>query len=82
MLSAFARGGASKAGWTGISAALAHPGGQRASDLWLIGMLLLAISLLASAANLIATIRSLRADGMTWSNLPMFAWAVIRLGVG
>ena len=38
-------------------------------------MVLLGISLLASAANLIATIRSLRADGMTWANLPMFAWA-------
>ena len=75
VLSAFAGGGSSKAGWTGNPPlALAQKG--NGVDLWLIGLLLLAISLLGSAANLVATIRSLRSDGMEWSSTPMFAWAV------
>ncbi|MEO8036743.1 MAG: cbb3-type cytochrome c oxidase subunit I, partial [Acidobacteriota bacterium] len=75
VLSAFAGGGASQAGWTGFPPlALAQRG--NGVDLWLIGLLLLAISLLGSAVNLIATIRSFRADGMEWSRLPIFAWAV------
>ncbi len=41
-----------------------------------MGLLLLAISLMLSAINLIATIRSLRADGMDWSRTPMFTWSV------
>ncbi|MCY7301998.1 MAG: cbb3-type cytochrome c oxidase subunit I [Thermoleophilia bacterium] len=74
-LSAFAGGGASQAGWTGLPPlALSQQG--NGVDLWLMGLLLLAISLLLSAANLIATIRGLRMDGMEWSNTPMFAWAV------
>lgn len=75
VLSAFAGGGSSQAGWTGFPPlALAQKG--NGVDLWLIGLLLLAISLLGSAANLVATIRSLRTDGMEWSSTPMFAWAV------
>ena len=45
-------------------------------DLWLIGLLLLSLSTLGSAANLVATIRSRRTEGMTWSSTPMFVWAV------
>jgi cytochrome c oxidase subunit 1 len=75
VLSAFAGGGASQAGWTGFPPlALAQQG--NGVDLWLIGLLLLSISLLGSAANLVATIRSLRTDGMEWSRTPMFAWSV------
>ena len=75
VLSAFAGGGSSQAGWTGFPPlALVQKG--NGVDLWLIGLLLLAISLLGSAANLVATIRSLRTDGMEWSSTPMFAWAV------
>ena len=74
-LSAFAGGGASQAGWTGLPPlALSQQG--NGVDLWLMGLLLLAISLLLSATNLIATIRTLRMDGMEWSNTPMFAWSV------
>jgi cytochrome c oxidase subunit 1 len=75
VLSAFAGGGSSHAGWTGYPPlSLVQQG--NGVDLWLIGLLLLGISLLASAANLVVTIRSLRADGMTWARTPMFVWAV------
>ena len=74
-LSAFADGGASQAGWTGFPPlALAQSG--NGVGLWLMGLLLLAISLMLSAANLIATIRSLRADGMDLARMPMFTWSV------
>lgn len=74
-LSAFAGGGASQAGWTGLPPlALAQQG--NGVGLWLMGLLLLAISLLLSATNLIVTVSTLRAEGMTWSNTPMFAWSV------
>jgi cytochrome c oxidase subunit 1 len=74
-LSAFAGGGASQAGWTGFPPlALAQQG--NGVGLWLMGLLLLSISLLLSATNLIATIRTLRTDGMTWSTTPMFTWSV------
>jgi len=75
VLSAFAKGGSSHAGWTGYPPLTLTQQGHGV-DLWLMGLLLLAISVLASAANLVATISSLRADGMTWSSTPMFAWAV------
>ncbi len=75
VLSAFATGGASKDGWTG------YPPGTLTQEgngvrLWLMGLFLLALSVTASAVNLAATIRSLRADGMEWSSTPMFAWSV------
>jgi cytochrome c oxidase subunit 1 len=75
VLSAFAKGGSSHAGWTGYPPdALSQPG--HGVDLWLIGLLLLSISVLCSAANLAATIHTLRADGMTWACTPMFAWSI------
>ncbi len=75
VLSAFAGGGSSHAGWTGYPPlSLVQKG--NGVDLWLIGLLLLCISLVAAAANLVATIRSLRTEGMTWPNTPMFVWAI------
>ena len=74
VLSAFAGGGSSQAGWTGYPPlSLVQKG--NGVDLWLIGLLLLGLSMLASAANLVTTIRSLRADGMTSASTPMFVWA-------
>ena len=75
VLSAFAKGGSSKAGWTGYPPVSLTQEGN-GTRLWLIGLVLLGVSAIAAAANLICTIRTLRADGMTWANLPMFAWAV------
>jgi cytochrome c oxidase subunit 1 len=75
VLSAFADGGSSHAGWTGYPPlSLVQKG--NGVDLWLVGLLLLGLSVFASAANLVATIRSLRTDGMTWASTPMFVWAV------
>jgi heme/copper-type cytochrome/quinol oxidase subunit 1 len=75
VLSAFASGGSSKDGWTG------YPPGTLTQEgngvrLWLMGLFLLALSVAASAVNLAATIRSLRAEGMGWDKTPLFAWSV------
>ena len=81
VLSAFASGGASQAGWTGYPPlALTQEG--NGVGLWLIGLLLLGVSLLGSAINLVATIRSLRTDGMTWREPADVRLVGIRLGVG
>jgi len=75
VLSAFADGGSSQAGWTGYPPlSLVQKG--NGVDLWLIGLLLLGLSVLASSASLATTIRSFRTDGMTWASTPMFVWAV------
>ena len=65
VLSAFADGGASQAGWTGLPPlALSQEGnGVR---LWLIGVILLVVSQLGSAINLVETIRRQRAPALTW----------------
>ena len=75
VLSAFASGGSSKDGWTG------YPPGTLTQEgngvrLWLMGLFLLALSVGASAVNLAATVRSLRAEGMDWDKTPLFAWSV------
>ena len=75
VLSAFASGGSSKDGWTGYPPGTLTQEGNGAR-LWLMGLFLLAVSLTMSAANLAATVRSLRAEGMEWSSTPMFAWSV------
>ena len=79
VLSAFAEGGSSEAGWAGYPPAILTQDGHGA-DLWLIGLLLLALSVLCSAGNLVATIQFRRAEGMTWGNLPMFAWSILVWG--
>jgi cytochrome c oxidase subunit I len=75
VLSAFAHGGSSRAGWAGYPPVAITQEGHGV-DLWLIGMLLLALSVTGSAANLAKTIHSFRADGMTWPRTPLFVWSI------
>ena len=75
VLSAFAGGGSSQAGWTGYPPLSLVQAGNGV-DLWLIGLLLLGISIVLSAANLVLTVRSLRASEMTWKTIPLFVWSV------
>ena len=43
-------------------------------DFWVIGLLVLGVSSLATAFNFITTIINLRAPGMTLMRMPMFTW--------
>jgi cytochrome c oxidase subunit I len=69
--------GAANSGWTGyppLSNKEGSPGtGQ---DLWILGVHLTSIASLAGAINFIVTIHNLRAPGMTWMRIPLFAWTI------
>jgi cytochrome c oxidase subunit 1 len=70
----FVAGGAANNGWTSYAplSVLARTSGQ---TFWLIGMVLVAISNIAAAINIIVTIVQARAPGMTFMRMPFFLWA-------
>jgi cytochrome c oxidase subunit 1 len=65
-------------GWTSyvpLSTKPFSPGfGQ---DLWIIGLTVLGVSSIFGALNMIVTIFSLRAPGMTFHRITLFAWSVL-----
>lgn len=68
-------GGAAANGWTAyppLSSKQFSPG--LGTDLWLIGLALAGTASLIGSINFIVTIARMRAPGMTWMKLPMFAW--------
>jgi len=78
LLSSFlVEGGAANSGWTAyapLSRSEGSPGtGQ---DLWILGIHLTSIASLAGAINFIVTIHNMRAPGMSWMRIPLFAWAI------
>jgi cytochrome c oxidase subunit 1 len=73
LLGFFAHGGAPASGWTSYPPlAVLAPGGQ---DFWLFGILLLGVSAMLNALNVIATIVQSRAPGLAFMRLPFFVWA-------
>ncbi len=75
-------GGAGNAGWT------AYPplSEQRFSpstgmDLWIVGLLVSGIGAIFAAVNIIATIFTSRAPGMTMLRLPVFTWGMLTTAV-
>jgi cytochrome c oxidase subunit I len=75
MLSFFADGGASQAGWTGYPPLSAQQAGTGV-DLWILSLHILSASSLAGAINFIVTIHNLRTRGMTWVRIPLFVWSI------
>ena len=77
LTSFLAEAGAASSGWTSyapLSGKEGSPGvGQ---DLWILGIHLTSIASLAGAINFIVTIHNMRAPGMTWMRIPLFAWAI------
>ena len=70
----FVTGGAAQSGWTSYAPLSAvQPRGQ---TLWLLALLVLGISSLLTAVNLITTIINLRVPGMTFFRLPLTCWAL------
>jgi len=71
-------GGPPNAGWTNyvpLSTKAFSP--QLGEDLWLIGLTVLGFSSIFGALNMIVTIFALRAPGMTFHRLTLFAWSVL-----
>jgi len=71
----FVPGGAGAAGWTNyapLSSLKFFPGGGE--SLMALGLLLDWASLTMGSVNLITTVLTMRAPGMTWWKIPMFTW--------
>ncbi|MGH2465215.1 MAG: cytochrome c oxidase subunit I, partial [Candidatus Limnocylindrales bacterium] len=68
-------GGPAAAGWTGyvpLSGPSYEPGAGL--DLWIVGLAIVGISGVLSALNLIVTIYTARAPGMSLLRMPIFTW--------
>ncbi len=71
-----------EAGWTSyvpLSNALYSPSGGQ--DAWIYLIHLTGLSSILGAINFYATIANMRARGMSWGRLPLFAWAILTYSV-
>jgi cytochrome c oxidase subunit 1 len=79
ILSFFVEGGAAAAGWTAYpplsAVAAAVPGSQMGQTLWLLSMALFIASFTMSGLNIVATVFSVRAPGMSMWRLPLTVWS-------
>src|SRR5438876_2236547 len=66
-------------GWTGYSPLvdLARAG----MDAYLWAFILIGLTLTLTGLNLIATVLTMRAPGLTWTRLPIFVWAILSTSV-
>jgi cytochrome c oxidase subunit 1 len=66
-------------GWTGY-APLADQA-RSGIDAYLVSFLLIGISLVLVGVNIIVTVVTLRAPGVTWSRLPVFVWGMVTTSI-
>ncbi len=66
-------------GWTGYPP-LSEQAGQ-GMDSYIVGFALIALALVMSGINMLATIITLRAPGMTWTRLPIFVWGILTTSI-
>lgn len=66
-------GGPANSGWTSYPPLATL--GTVGQDIWLVGILLLGLSSMLGAVNMIVTIVQLRRPGLGWMELPFFVWA-------
>ena len=78
----FVHGGAAASGWTAYPPlSLEGAGHNIGQDMWVMGVHLAGVSSILAAINFIVTICNLRAPGMTWGKLPLFAWATFFVSI-
>jgi cytochrome c oxidase subunit 1/cytochrome c oxidase subunit I+III len=71
----FVAGGAPAAGWFSAAPLTETPfNSTQGLDYWVLALLVLGIGSVAASINLIATILTLRAPGMSIRRLPLFVW--------
>ena len=73
-------GGAASAGWTGYAPLSTVPsasaGSTSGQTWWLVSLTISGVSSLLGAINLVTTIATCRAEGMTWMRLPLSVWGI------
>src|SRR4029078_10287119 len=76
-LSFLAKGGPAETGWSAYAtlSTLHAPGNGQ--DFWILGMHVLTLGSLAAAINLLVTVHTLRARGMTFMRMPLYVWSVL-----
>jgi cytochrome c oxidase subunit 1/cytochrome c oxidase subunit I+III len=68
-------GGAPAAGWFSYAPLSETPfSSTPGTDYWILALLVLGVGSVATAINLIATVLTLRAPGLTIARLPLFVW--------
>jgi cytochrome c oxidase subunit 1 len=78
LMSAIAFGGL-PSGWTGY--APLSDQGRAGVDAYVMAFILIAISLTLVGINLLVTILTMRAPGLTWTRLPIFVWGVLATSI-
>src|SRR6266542_2194896 len=78
LMSAIARGGL-PTGWTGY-APLADEA-RAGMDAYIFAFILIGISLTLLGMNLLTTIVTMRAPGLTWARLPIFVWGILSTSI-
>src|SRR3989441_4251825 len=66
-------------GWTGY--APLSDQARAGMDAYICAFMLIGLSLALTGINLIATILTMRAPGLTWTRLPIFVWAILSTSV-
>ena len=83
MLSGFLTAdGAADFGWTGytpLSSIVRSPG--VGADLWIMALVLTGLSGVLTAVNVVSTVLTMRADGMTMFRMPVFTWNMLVVSV-
>ncbi|MFN3975314.1 MAG: cytochrome c oxidase subunit I [Dehalococcoidia bacterium] len=70
-------GGAFDVGWTGYANMTARSFTQSiGANFWVMGLIVLGLSTMASAFNFLVTIINMRAPGMTFMRMPLMVWAL------
>ncbi len=68
-------GGAPAVGWFSYAPLSEMPfSSTQGTDYWIVALLVLGVGSVASAINMIATVLTLRAPGLTIQRLPLFVW--------
>src|SRR5205823_96937 len=62
-------------GWTGY--APLSDQAQMGMDSYIMAFVLIGLAMIATGLNLLVTVITLRAPGMTWRRLPMFVWGTL-----
>ncbi len=77
LYSSFVLGGSPDGGWFGYAPLSVQVFEYVRMDFWALGLLTLGVASIASSANFIATILTMRAPGMSLMRLPVFVWMML-----